>query len=91
MSYSALITDLYQLTMLAGYLEQDMHETHSVFDLFFRHNPYQGGYAVFAGLEPALEYLENLCFSGDELAYLRGLGMFDSRFLDFMADFRFRG
>ncbi len=91
MSYSALTTDLYQLTMLAGYLEEGMHETRSVFDLFFRHNPFKGGYAVFAGLEPVLDYLENLRFSDDELAYLRGLGLFNDRFLGFLADFRFRG
>lgn len=91
MSYSALTTDLYQLTMLAGYLEKGMNETHSVFDLFFRHNPFRGGYAVFAGLEPALDYLENLHFSDDELAYLKSLGLFRDRFLDFLAGFRFSG
>jgi nicotinate phosphoribosyltransferase len=91
MSYSALTTDLYQLTMLAGYLQEGMHETDAVFDLFFRHNPFHGGYAVFAGLEPALEYLENLRFRDDELEYLRSLGIFGAPFLDFLADFRFRG
>lgn len=91
MGYSALITDFYQLTMLAGYLEQGMHEIPSVFDLFYRHNPYQGGYAVFAGLDPALEYLENLRFRDEELSYLRGLEMFSSKFIDFLAEFRFRG
>jgi len=91
MSYSALTTDLYELTMLAGYLEEGMHETSSVFDLFFRHNPFNGGYAVFAGLEPALAYLENLRFSDDELAYLESLNLFRPAFLDFLAHFRFRG
>jgi len=91
MSYSALTTDLYELTMLAGYLEEGMHETSSVFDLFFRHNPFNGGYAVFAGLEPALAYLENLRFSDDELAYLESLNLFRPAFLDFLVHFRFRG
>ena len=54
MRYSPLLTDLYELTMLAGYLEQGMHERPAVFDLFFRHNPFNGSYAVFAGLETAL-------------------------------------
>ncbi len=90
MGYSPLLTDLYELTMLAGYLEQDMAEKHAVFDLFFRTNPFQGGYAVFAGLEPALEYLEGLCFQSDELAYLRGLGLFSERFIEFLREFRFR-
>lgn len=91
MTLSALSTDLYQLTMLAGYLEEGMHQTPAVFDLFFRHPPFQGGYAVFAGLEPVLEYLENLRFGEGELAYLKRLGLFKTSFLDFLADFRFRG
>jgi nicotinate phosphoribosyltransferase len=91
MRYSALLTDLYELTMLAGYLEEGMSETPAVFDLFFRHNPYGGGYAVFAGLETALSYLEKLQFTDDELRYLKGLGIFKPRYLDFLRDFRFRG
>ena len=70
MGYSALMTDLYELTMLAGYLEEGMTDTPAVFDLFFRKNPFQGGYAVFAGLDPALTYLEGLRFSESDLAYL---------------------
>jgi nicotinate phosphoribosyltransferase len=91
MRYSALLTDLYELTMLAGYLEEGMSETPAVFDLFFRHNPYGGGYAIFAGLETALSYLEKLQFTDDELRYLKGLGIFKPRYLDFLRDFRFRG
>ena len=91
MRYSALLTDLYELTMLAGYFEEGMTETPAVFDLFFRHNPFQGGYAVFAGLDTALDYLEGLRFTDDELAYLRRLGIFRSPFLDYLHDFRFRG
>jgi nicotinate phosphoribosyltransferase len=91
MPYSALFTDLYELTMLAGYLEEGMHETPAVFDLFFRHNPFNGGYAVFAGLETALTYLEDLRFTDDEIDYLRGLGLFMPRYMDYLRDFRFRG
>ena len=91
MRYSPLLTDLYELTMLAGYLEEGMTEQRAVFDLFFRTNPFEGGYAVFAGLEPALEYLESLRFTGEELAYLMSLGLFRPRFLDFLRGFRFRG
>jgi nicotinate phosphoribosyltransferase len=91
MRYSALLTDLYELTMLAGYLEEGMAETPAVFDLFFRHNPYHGGYAVFAGLDTALGYLEGLHFSADELAYLSGLNLFRPRFLDYLRDFGFTG
>ncbi|HEX8961280.1 MAG TPA: nicotinate phosphoribosyltransferase [Geobacteraceae bacterium] len=91
MRYSPLLTDLYELTMLAGYLEEGMTEQPAVFDLFYRHNPFQGGYAVFAGLETVLAYLEGLRFDDDELAYLKGLGMFRPAFLDFLREFRFRG
>jgi len=91
MRYSPLLTDLYELTMLAGYLEEDMTEKTAVFDLYFRSNPFDGGYAVFAGLEPALEFLEGFRFSAEELEYLSGLGLFKPRFIDFLRGFRFRG
>ncbi len=91
MPYSALLTDLYELTMLAGYLEEGITETPAVFDLFFRHNPFNGGYAVFAGVDTALSYLENLRFCEDELAYLEALGLFKPGFIDFLRGLRFNG
>ncbi|MRR39135.1 nicotinate phosphoribosyltransferase, partial [bacterium] len=91
MSYSALLTDLYQLTMLAGYFEKGMQDDPAVFDLFFRTPPFKGGYAVFAGLEPALRYLNELRFTDDDLAYLASLNIFTSRFLEYLKGFRFRG
>jgi len=57
MRYPPLLTDLYEMTMLAGYLEEGMAEKPAVFDLFFRRAPYEGGYGIFAGLKPALDYL----------------------------------
>lgn len=91
MRYSPLLTDLYELTMLAGYLEAGMTEKPAVFDLFFRTNPFEGGYAVFAGLGPAVDYLEGLRFSAEELGYLQGLSLFQPRFIEFLREFRFRG
>ena len=91
MRYSPLLTDLYELTMMAGYLEHGMHERPAVFDLFFRHNPFKGGYAVFAGLETALCYLEELSFSEEELSYLDGLKIFQPAFLTYLENFRFKG
>ncbi|OHB33298.1 MAG: nicotinate phosphoribosyltransferase, partial [Desulfuromonadaceae bacterium GWB2_53_15] len=91
MRYSPLLTDLYELTMLAGYQEAGMAEKTAVFDLFFRTNPFEGGYAVFAGLEPALDYLEGLRFSAEELDYLLGLKLFQPRFIEFLREFRFMG
>lgn len=91
MRYPPLLTDLYELTMLAGYLEEGMSEKQAVFDLYFRTNPFEGGYAIFAGLEPALEYLEGLRFLPNELKYLQGLGIFRPRFIEFLREFRFCG
>ena len=91
MRYSPLLTDLYEMTMLAGYLEEGMSEKPAVFDLFFRTNPFEGGYAVFAGLEPALKYLEELHFLPEELEYLQNLGIFKTSFIEFLREFRFRG
>lgn len=91
MRYAATLTDLYELTMLAGYFEDGTHETPAVFDLFYRTNPFKGGHAVFAGLETALEYLRNLRFTEEELAYLSGLGIFHEPFLEFLRSFTFRG
>jgi nicotinate phosphoribosyltransferase len=91
MHLSPLLTDLYQLTMLAGYLEEGKAETSAVFDLYFRSNPFEGGYAVFAGLEPALELVENISFSSEDLEYLAGLRLFKPRFIEFLRGFTFRG
>jgi len=69
----ALLTDLYQLTMAYGYWKQGLHEREAVFHLYFRKAPFEGGYAVAAGLALAVDYLENLRFSDEDLAYLAGL------------------
>jgi len=89
--YPALLTDLYELTMLAGYFDEGMVEQPAVFDLFYRSNPFLGSYAVFAGLEPALHYLRDLQFTSEDLSYLQNLGIFKPAFLEFLRGFRFRG
>lgn len=91
MSNSPLLTDLYELTMMAGYVVECIHETPATFDLFFRKNPFNGGYAVFAGLEPALRCLQELHFAADDIAYLENLKIFPPIFLEYLANFRFRG
>lgn len=68
-----LQTDLYQLTMAAAYWQAGTHHQESVFHLFFRRLPFQGGYAIAAGLGPALEWLENFRFTPEDITYLRGL------------------
>ncbi|HEX9180890.1 MAG TPA: nicotinate phosphoribosyltransferase, partial [Burkholderiales bacterium] len=72
---SPLLTDLYQLTMLQGYIEQGMEQP-AVFEFFVRKLPPGRNFLVAAGLEQALEFLENLRFGAEELAWLRGCGLF---------------
>ncbi len=88
---SAMMMDLYELTMANGYFRQHSSGSRVAFDVFFRKNPEDGGFSIFAGLEQVLEYLEEMRFSAEDIAYLRGLGLFDDRFLDYLAKFRFTG
>ena len=85
-----LLTDLYELTMMQGYFKNGHNET-VVFDAFYRKNPNDGGYAIACGLEQVIEYIKNLKFSYDDIVYLRGLGIFDEDFLDYLGSFHFTG
>ncbi len=87
---SALLTDLYQFTMLQGYLEQGMEET-AVFEFFVRKLPPNRGFLMAAGLESALEFLETVHFTPQEVDWLAASGRFNRRFLDYVAGFRFSG
>lgn len=86
-----LMTDLYQLTMMNGFLKQGMEGNTAVYDMFFRKSAGDSTYSVFAGLEQLLEYIENLEFTDDDLKYLSGLALFDKNFVDYLASFRFSG
>lgn len=88
---SPLFTDFYQLTMMQAYRDAGINRSNACFDLFFRENPYGGGYTVFAGLEEAVRFLEQLHFADDDLEYLRSLGLFRDDFLKYLATFRFTG
>ncbi len=85
-----LLTDLYELTMMQGYFKNKKQET-VVFDLFYRTNPCNGGYAIACGLEQAIDYIKNLKFSYEEIDYLRGLGIFEDDFLAYLSSFHFSG
>lgn len=87
---SALLTDLYQISMLQAYFDQGMAET-AVFEFFVRKMPAGRNFLVAGGLEQALDYLENLRFSAEELDWLAGCGRFHKRFVDSLADLRFTG
>lgn len=86
-----MMTDLYQFTMMNGYLKNGMKDNIAVFDLFFRPLQNNSVYAIMAGLEQAIEYVENLHFSDDDLEYLRSLNIFDEEFLSYLKDFKFSG
>jgi len=87
---SALLTDLYQLTMLQAYLDEGMNEP-AVFELFVRKLPSSRNFLVAAGLEQAMEFLETLAFTEDEIAWLERQGGFSRRLLDYLRNFRFHG
>jgi len=86
-----MLTDFYQITMMQGYFLSGRSEDPSVFEMFIRQNPDGGGFSVFAGLEQFAEYIENLRFNEADIAYLRGLGLFDERFLEYLRGFKFTG
>jgi nicotinate phosphoribosyltransferase len=86
----ALFTDLYELTMMQSYFDRDMHQR-AAFSLFVRDLPDERNYLLAAGLDDVLDYLENLRFGDDDIAYLRELGKFTPAFLDWLKGFRFTG
>jgi len=85
-----LLTDLYQLNMLQAYLEHGVTGT-AVFEFFVRDVPERRNFLIAAGQEPAFDYLENLRFSEDDLAWLAGSGRFSRQVIDYLRDFRFTG
>jgi nicotinate phosphoribosyltransferase len=85
-----LLTDLYEITMMQGYFKTGKQDI-AVFDAFYRNNPFDGGYAISAGLEQVIDYIENLHFDSDDIRYLKSLGIFGDDFLDYLANFRFSG
>lgn len=86
-----MLCDFYQLTMGNGYFMTDYADKTAYFDLFFRRVPDNGGYAVCAGLEQVIEYIENLRFDADDIDFLRSKGIFSERFLDYLRNFKFEG
>ena len=78
------------MTMMQGYFKSGKKDL-AVFDAFYRANPCDGGYAVCAGLEQMIDYIENLHFDEDDISYLRGLKIFDEDFLDYLRCFHFSG
>lgn len=84
-----LLTDFYELTMGNGYLENGIGDNICCFDLYFRKVPDNGGFAVMCGLEQAIDYIKNLRFSEEDIAYLRDKRIFSEKFLEYLRNFRF--
>lgn len=91
----SLLTDLYQLTMAYGYWKSGRGEQEAVFNLFFRRNPFKGGYAIACGLEYILDYLQNFHLDSSDIAYLASLkgndgkALFEADFLDYLSNLKF--
>ncbi len=86
-----MLCDFYELTMSNGYFEKGYRERICYFDVFFRKCPDGGGFAIAAGLEQIIDYIRNLHFSPEDIAYLRNRKLFSQEFLDYLQDFRFTG
>ncbi len=88
---TSMLCDFYELTMGNGYFQKGFRDKITYFDVFFRRIPDGGGFAIAAGLEQLVEYIQNLHFSEEDIAYLRNRGIFDEDFLNYLRNFRFTG
>ena len=87
----SMLCDFYELTMGNGYFQHNYQDRITYFDVFYRSIPDGGGFAIAAGLEQVVEYIQNLHFGPEDIDYLRGRGIFSEEFLDYLANFRFTG
>lgn len=86
-----MLCDYYELTMGNGYFDNGMADRITYFDVFYRQNPDNGGFAIAAGLEQVVDYIQNLHFDEEDIEYLRGRNMFSEGFLDYLKNFKFEG
>ncbi|MEE3362759.1 MAG: nicotinate phosphoribosyltransferase [Anaerovoracaceae bacterium] len=84
-----LLTDFYEITMANGYFESGMKDKIAYFDMFFRDIPDNGGFAIMAGLEQVITYMDNLSFTEEDIEYLRSKNCFSEGFLDYLKNFKF--
>lgn len=85
----SMLTDFYEFTMANGFLDHGMRDKITYFDLFFRKVPDGGGFAIAAGLEQAVEYLQDLHFTAEDVEYIRSQKIFSEEFVEFLRDFQF--
>ena len=86
-----MVMDFYELTMSNGYFREQDRDARVAFDVFYRKNPDGGGYSIFAGLEQIIEYIQDLHFDDDDIAYLREQKIFEEDFLEYLRNFKFEG
>lgn len=86
-----MLVDYYELTMANGYFQSGMKDKIAYFDVFYRENPENGGFAIAAGLEQVADYINRLHFDEDDIAFLRGKNCFGENFLEYLRTFRFTG
>lgn len=86
-----MLCDFYELTMGNGYFESGLQDRICYFDVFFRKCPDDGGFAIAAGLEQIIDYIQDLHFDAEDIAYLRGRNLFSPEFLEYLSRFRFTG
>ncbi len=86
-----LLTDFYELTMMQGYFHHESNDKTVVFDMFYRSNPSGSSFSIAAGLEQFIDYLNNISFSDEDIAYLRKQKIFDEPFITYLKEFKFTG
>lgn len=88
----SMMMDLYEMTMANGYFaDPNAFQRKVTFDVFYRQNPDHGGFAIFAGLEQIVDYIENMHFEDNDIEYFKSLGIFADEFLNYLKNYRFRG
>ncbi|WP_253206028.1 nicotinate phosphoribosyltransferase, partial [Clostridium estertheticum] len=87
----SMMMDLYEMTMANAYFARQNEMKRVVFDVFYRKNPDKGGFAIFAGLEQIIEYVENMHFDSDDIEYFRSVSLFSEDFLEYLRNFKFSG
>lgn len=91
MENKTLMTDFYELTMAQTYFDQRKQDEEVYFDIFFRKNPFNGGYTISGGLEETINYIKNFNFNKEEINYLRSLNQFSEKFLNYLETLKFEG
>lgn len=91
MENKTLMTDFYELTMAQTYFDQGKQDEEVYFDIFFRKNPFNGGYTISGGLEENINYIKNFNFNKKEINYLRSLNQFSEKFLNYLETLKFEG